>query len=241
MTVAEPTNGTSTRTAEPAGAPELTQKATTWPERARSLKITDQASYELACADLVGIKALRAEVEQTFGPIVHKAYEAHKEAVLQRKKADGPLDEAESILKRAIGSWTTEQERIRREEQRRLEEEARRKEEEELEREIEQMESEGASAAEVEAVIDRAPVLPMAAITAPPAMKPVAGVATRELWAAEVTDLAAFIKHVAAHPEHTALLLPNMTAINQMARALKTAMKIPGVRAYSSANVTVRR
>lgn len=220
---------------------ELAQQAITWPERARSLKISDQATYEIACEELKGIKGLRAQVEEAFGPIVKKAYEAHREAVLQRKKADAPLDEAEGILKQSIATWQTEQERVRREEQRRLEEEARRKQEEELEQQIEQAEAEGASAAEVEAIIERAPAMPAAPVVAAPTIAPVSGVSTRETWAAEVTDLAAFIKHVAAHPEHSALLLPNMTAINQMARALKSAMKIPGVRVYSSSTVAVRR
>jgi uncharacterized protein with von Willebrand factor type A (vWA) domain len=218
---------------------ELAEQAMTWTQRARSLKISDQATYEIACEELRGIKGLRAKVEEVFGPIVKKAYEAHKEAVLQRKKADDPLNEAELILKRAIADWQLEQERIRREEQRRLEEEARHRQEEELEREIEQAEAEGASAAEVEAMIDRAPA--PAPVMVAPRVAPMSGVATRELWAADVTDLMAFIKHVAAHPEHTALLMPNMTAINQMARALKSAMKIPGVRVYSQATVAVRR
>jgi hypothetical protein len=227
---------------EVAAAPahDLIERATNWPKRAESLKVEDAAALSLAGEELLAVKGLMAEVDATFDPIIRKQYEAHKEAVAQKKRVREPLERAESILKGAIARFAEAQERLRIEAQRKAEEEARRRAEEELEREIEQAEAEGATVAEVEAIIDRGPIVAPRVFT-PPAAKAPAGIVTRETWAAEVTDLVAFIKFVAANPQYAAMLAPNTTAINQMARAMKSTMKFPGLRVYASTNVATRR
>ncbi len=221
---------------------EVTERAITWADRARAVRIINQETYDRACDELRGIKALRDEVEQTFGPIVKAAYAAHHEAVAQRKKADAPLDEAERILKRAIGDYSAELERRRLEAQRALEVEAKRLQDEQLEREIEEAESQGATAPEIEAMIERGPSVPAA--TPPivqPTIRPSSGVSTRELWKADVTDLIALVKYVAANPQFVGLLQANQTAIGAMARSLKSTMRIPGVRVWNEGAVAVRR
>lgn len=219
----------------------LAEQALSWPERARSMKIVDAETYELMADELKAIKGLRAQIEDTFGPIVTKALAAHREAVAQRKKYDEPLNLAEQTFKQEISRYTTEQTRIRRE----AEDKARKEAEElallEREIEIETAEAEGATVAEVKALVER-PVQ----VTAPPPVLPratpkVSGISTRDMWAAEVTDLAALVKFVAAHPAYLALLTPNMTAINQQARSLKQAMQIPGVRVFNTPTVSARR
>lgn len=220
--------------------PELLERISTWPARARRAEVVDPDTLAVASEELKVVKALEAEVDNTFDPIIKKQYEAHNETVAQKKRHRLPLEEAESIYKSGIGGYLAEQERKRLEEQRRLEEEARQREAEALEAEIVQAEAEGASQAEVEAIIERGPV-PAPPVVLPPVAKPVAGVSTRELWAAEVTDLAALVKYVAVNPQFIGLLSPNLTAINGMARSLKNVMKIPGVRVYSTTSVGARR
>ena len=68
----------------------------------------------------------------------------------------------------------------------------------------------------------------------------VGGVSQRTTWSAQVVSMEQFITHVAAHTEHTHLLQPNSTALNQLARALKDKMRIPGVRAVPSVGTAVR-
>lgn len=85
---------------------------------ARNFKIVNNDQYTTAAERLKGLKGLMKQVADTFGPIITKAHEAHKEAVAQRKRHETPLLEAESIYKRAMLTYTTEQERQRQEQER---------------------------------------------------------------------------------------------------------------------------
>ena len=80
-------------------------------EEAKGLTVTDQHSLDRAGGVLAAIKALRAEIAATFGPIIDKAHKAHKEAVAQRKKVESPLIAVEATLKRAVAAYTQEQAR----------------------------------------------------------------------------------------------------------------------------------
>jgi hypothetical protein len=93
------------------------------------------------------------------------------------------------------------------------------------------------------------PLPPQRPVFVPPtpveAVPKVAGLSFQERWKADVVDLIALVRavagecptcrcttaHLAAQP--LALVEPNMTALNGMARSLKTAMAVPGVRAVS--------
>lgn len=221
-------------------APEqqLSRQTAYWVEIAEHTEITDHPSYEMAAAHLQAIKALQDEANRTFDPIIQKAHAAHKEALAQKKRVCDPLTQAESLLKRSMGAYIQDQERIRREEERRLREDAEREAAEAREREIEAAEALGASVEEItviaEAPLRRAPVV----MTAP---AKVAGISAREIWKAEVTSLPALIKYVAAHPELQGLLSPNLPAINSLARSLRSALNMPGVRVWSESNIASRR
>lgn len=217
---------------------ELTRKTDFWRDLAEHTEIIDHPSYEMAAEHLQAIKALQAEADQTFDPIVQKAYAAHREALSQKKRITDPLNQAESILKRNMGVYAQEQARLRMEEERRLREEAERQAAEEREREIEAAETAGASIEEV-AVIAEAPLVrrPVVVAQAPR----VQGVSSREIWKAEVTNVQALIKYVATRPELANLLAPNMPAINALARSLRSAMNVPGVRVWPESNIAARR
>lgn len=223
----------------------VTSQALTWPERARQLAIVDGESYAAAAEMLKAIKALRAEVDATFDPIVSAAFRAHRTAVEQKRRAETPLSEAETITKRAMVAFDDAQERIRREEQRRLEEAERRRLEDERLAQAAAMEREGkaygdaALVAEAEDLISQ-PVVPV--IAPPPKATPVVtGQHFTVTWSAQVIDLRALVAFVAANPSHLALLTPNMTALNAQARSLKEHLAIPGVRPIGTKNVVSRR
>jgi hypothetical protein len=78
-----------------------------------------------------------------------------------------------------------------------------------------------------------APLAPPMVPVVRPEVAKVAGISTRETWAAEVTDKAAFLAW-AAKPENNFYADANVVALNSRARAEKGAMRIPGVKAVST-------
>ena len=81
-------------------------------------------------------------------------------------------------------------------------------------------------------------VVPRAAVAAPPK---VAGIGTRETYAARVTDLKALVQAAAAEPErYLHYLQADQAALNAQARRLKESLRIPGVEPVKSSSTTVR-
>jgi hypothetical protein len=115
-----------------------------------------------------------------------------------------------------------------------------------------QAEAEGAAPEEVTAILEQ-PAAPVAAYVAPPPAAYVAPVvpstvqraagisAPRENWSAEVVNLAALVQYVSEQPQYLNLLLPNQVALNQLAKAQKSLLAIPGVVARNNPNISVRR
>ena len=59
----------------------------------------------------------------------------------------------------------------------------------------------------------------------------------REVWSAEVSDLAALVRAVADRKAPAGLVLANQQALDQLARALKETMAVPGVRVRKQTSV----
>src|SRR5215469_14458895 len=214
---------------------ELEQYALTSPERARLLAVVDADSCIRAGEELLLIKAAREEVETIFGPVVRKAYEAHKAAVMARARVEEPLIEAEKRIKFAMGAYELEQRRIAAETERieraRLEREAERA----RDMELILAKSEGASEIEIDEISRRPLQVPSVALR-PPHGRP-SGVSVRENWKAVIEDKLKLVRYVGSNPDHLNLVEPNTVALNQLARALKSAMNIPGVRVVTEAIV----
>lgn len=216
----------------------ITEKALTFPDQARALRIADAESYQGACDFLKGVKALRTEIAETFEPHIKRAHEAHKALLKEKADAEAPLAEAERVAKSVLVVYDQAQERIRRDEAARLQAEARRQEEERRLADAVALEAAG-DQAEAEALIEAPIDVPVVAVAS---FTPnVAGISYREMWSANVTSLAALIKYVAAHPQFSALLLANMPALNAQARSLKGQMQIPGVDAVCTRDVAAGR
>jgi hypothetical protein len=120
---------------------------------------------------------------------------------------------------------------------RRLRAEAERLAAENREAEIEEAEAAGATQEEV-AVLAQAPlqVAPVMRSAAPK----MAGISQRELWRGEVTDLYALVRFVAENRQYLNLIQANTAAVGAMARTLRSAMNIPGVRVLREANIATR-
>jgi membrane peptidoglycan carboxypeptidase len=74
-------------------------------------------------------------------------------------------------------------------------------------------------------------------VTAPVIAAPVqktAGISTRSNWTAEVVDLMELVKAVAAGTHPLSLLQADTAKLTQMAKALKSELNIPGVRAVEN-------
>jgi hypothetical protein len=226
----------------PAQAEAIKGQALTWPETARALRIVDAETYRQAGELLLGIKALRKRVADVHDPNIKRWLDGHRASLKDKADAEAPLTEAERIVKDGMLAWDREQERQRREAQRLADEEVRRREEDERVARAAAMEREGHDFGD-ETLVQEAHALinePAPVVTAAPIAKAtptVKGISYRTTYSAQVTDLVALIRFVAANPSHAALLSPNMTALNAQARSLKQALRLPGVHVIETRDV----
>jgi hypothetical protein len=212
---------------------DLEQQAISVRTEISALAITDQASYDLAVDKRTAAKSWLKNAEEWFDGIQKPAYEAYKNILTQRKLVCEPTEAAIKKINSALVAFDQEQERIRREEQRRLEEEARRKAEDERLQQAAEMESNGVDAETVNAVLD-APIAITAPVVAAPTYERSSQVVYRDNWSAECFDLFKLVQAVAKDKSKIGLLQVNQTALNQMAKALKESMAIPGCRAVNN-------
>lgn len=208
---------------------ELETRAMTWPERAKSIAIADQRSYETAAGLLLDIAALEKEIKAHHEPIKTTAFAAHKAAVAAEKKLLDPLQEATGILKRGLGAWLQEQERIRQETERKAREAAAKIEEEQRLALAVQAEEMGAAPETVAEIIETP--LPIAQPVAARTYAPVAGVSARKLWKWEVVDSKLIPRDY---------LKIDDVAINRVVAGLKQNANIPGIRVYEETGIAAR-
>ena len=210
--------------------------APSWPERARSLKVTDAQSMQLAADERAGAKDLIKKAHDTFDPICSANYNAWQVSIKQRASVIDPLETAVEIYDAGILSCQRELERTALAAQRAAEREELRKAEEELEKQVEHAEATGATIAEVEAIIERP--LVVAPVVAPAAPKPI-GASVREKWQGEITDKRVFVEFVVRTKrwELLGLLDVNSSALNAMARSVKSAGSIEGVKFWDAGAV----
>ena len=237
--------------------PALEAQATVLAQRIPLIAITDQASLEAAVEDRAEIKRRLARIEEVLGPICEDTYRAWKTAVAKRDGLKAPFLEADKAYSRAMGAYEQEQARLRhqaeelaRRERERLEaeerarvaaEQVRLRKEEEDRRLAEASVAEARGDTETAERIIAAPIetptvapRPVFVPVAPVAPKPAAeGLSFRDNWTAEVTDLALLVKAIARGEAAITLVVANTTALNGLARSLKGALVLPGVRAVN--------
>ena len=206
---------------------DVESRALAIPDEARALVVTDNESMARAHTMLADIRALRKEIQDTFRPLAEKAHQAHKAIVQKQKEAEAPLIKAENYLKPAILAYMDSQDRLRREKEARLREEARAAEEERRLAEAVLAEQEG-SHEEAEMILNGnqgfvpAPVLPRDTPKVDMRL-------LRRTWKVRVVNLRALVEAAAQNEFLLPYLMANEPALNQMARAQKGMMNIPGV------------
>lgn len=212
------------RTAEAAEAAAQQALAT-----ARGFAVQSDAEYASASDELKAIKGRQRDLDEQEKAITRPLNDSLKRVRDLFRAPKDFLAEAERTIKRAMLTYQDECERRRREEQRRAEEAAA-KERQRLERQAAKAAEKGQEQ-KAEALVERA-----ATVTAPVIHREapkVVGVATRENWKAEVTDLEALVKAVAAGQAPIALLQANTTEIGKRVRALKSEFQYPGIHTWS--------
>lgn len=236
---------------------ELESQAAAITARIPLIAITDATSFAMAVDDRAEIKRRLARIGEVMDGICDAAHKTWKTATMKREALRAPFVEADKAYSRAMGAYEQAQERQRREaaeaaqrERERLEREERLRvaaEAARLTREAEDRQIAAAVAAAergdtetaarlVEAPIEAPVVAPRPVfVPVPPSAPPPAavGVSFRDNWTAVVTDFPALVNAVAAGMAPITLLLANTTALNSMARALKGALHLPGVRAVN--------
>lgn len=221
----------------PKQAVELSGQAETMLTVAKDFTIATAAEYSDAATQLKDIKAKAKELEDTRKGITGPMDEAKKRVMDFFRRPLQCLVDAEKTIKDGMIAFDKEQDRLRKAEEARLAEEAR-KEQERLdktaEKKAEKAEAKGneEKAAEIR---NGVPVVtaPVLADTKPK----VTGITRRSTWSGEVVDKMELIKAVAEGRAPATLLDVNTTVLNQMARALKSEMAYPGVRAVEAQQI----
>ena len=197
-------------------------------ERSRAIAVVDAPSYTAAGEWLVNLKGYRAEVAAFCEPVVKAAHAAHKAAVAQRTRLDGPADEAERIVKTAMLDWKRAEDARVAEAQRAMEREARRQAEERQLAEAQAAEEAG-DHAQAEALA-AAPTFVPPVFMAPAAPK-VAGIATKKTWKYRIVDATQIPRDY---------LVVDEVKIGRVVRAMGALTRIPGVTVYADEGIAVR-
>lgn len=230
----------------------LETESASWAARAKDLKITDRDSYQNASHLLISVKHFRTKIAAWFAPHVEAAMETKRRAEAARKalvdeqgRMESPLVEAETLLKRSLLKWDEEQERVRQEQERQLQEEARKRAEALTLEAAAAMESEAVATGNAEMLQEAQDILEQPIetplVTVSKGMPRVQGITYRDNWKAhDRIDIKALAAAVADGRASINFLVPNMTALNQFARATKGTQDVPGVRIYNDRQVAAR-
>ncbi len=243
---------------QPPNAAAMTSRAESALAMVQSMVVDSAETYELAADELKSIKARSKSIEEQRTSITGPINKALK-AVNDLFRGPGEyLDQAEKIIKGKMLAYTTEQQRIADEERRRSEA-AIQAEQMRLTREAAEIEAaakaeaesllaagDAEKAAEVEAAaaIESASLSATALVmTAPaPQVAPAkaAGISMRSSWKATCENKAMLIAFAADNPQFQNLLDVNQTALNQLAKAMRDTLEIPGVRVYEEKQLASR-
>jgi len=223
---------------------EVKAQALSLVEEAKCFLVRNDDEYRQAGAMLRDkIKPLLAEADRVFDPVISAAHAAHKSALAAKKEVTDPINQADTIVRRAMSSYSSEQLRRQREEQERLRREELAKREAAMRAEEERrlslaMAAEQAGNKELaeEIVSQPAPVIEAPAATmvsAPIAAPKVDGVSTREVWRWEVVSKDSIRKE---------FLIPNESAIGALVRSQKSAAAamVGGIRVWCETSTVVR-
>ena len=207
-------------------------------EAANALVICDEGSNAVAVQMQKDAhqQIKRAQVE--FKPLKDSAKKTYDNIRDLENRLIDPCKEVKIICGAKCVVYQEEQDAIAKEKQRKLDAEQRAREEEERKKaeaqaseEAQHAEKMGDSELAMDILEDAANYTPTNVIVPIVEAKKPDGMKTTEYWSAEVVSLMALVKDVAAGNLPISYLNANMVSLNQAAKAMKSDMRIAGVRA----------
>lgn len=224
---------------------------------AKGIVVRDAISYAVAGQSLKILQSVRDRAFAFLDPMREAAYKAYQFIQKRQKEALDPIDDAINHVKRGMGAWNQEQERLRlakQAEQNRLAEE-------EAERQR-KLQSEQMTMAEVQDALDQgdtaraeeiianpieAPTPYVAPVHVPSSVPQVKGVSSRSNWKVDVEtldvkQLLVAVKTGKFDVERASMLVRfDVPSLNRLAKSLREAYDVPGSRAYDDSVITSRR
>ncbi len=194
----------------------------------KAIERAEQA--ETVAKVMAAIRDTRKQIAEFFRPDIDAAHALHKSLLAKMKEVDAKPAAAEDACRKLLGAWADEQRRKAEAEQLRLDEEARRKAAEAARAEGDKRLAEKIEAGKV--------IVASTAVAVQPAQPD--GVSTRYVYSAEVVDLMALVKAVAAGKATVQYIAADMAVLNSVMRATKGTAAIPGVAARRETSVVQR-
>jgi hypothetical protein len=215
-------------------------------QRALAIQVIADDATEVQVGALIDeLTEHQAHIERKIRPFADIAYKLHRALTGFLSNATQDLTAGLAHLRPMLAKRLREKQdaelaRVRAEQAKALEQQQAR-----LRAEAEHMKAVGEAPEAVQAVLDEAKTLPPPPVAERP-ITTLKGASTRDNWKADVVDKRAVILHVAerlAAGDQSLLHLLDVstTTANQLARAQKATMQIPGLRAVNDVAFTKRR
>lgn len=200
------------------------------------MTVDSDLMYETAGEELRGVKSRLTALETQRRAITKPLDDAKKAVMDLFREPVAILERAESILKSKMLGYSQEVARKAAAEQAAREAIAR-AERERLAREAAAL----AAAGKPEEAIVKTQIAELVVAAPAEVEKPkAAGVATVERWTFEVSDKAALVAFVAAHPEYLDVLDVNSKEVGRLVQAMKERLPLAGVRAFKTQTIAAR-
>lgn len=193
--------------------------------------VRDAATYTRKGEAIVSLKALLKVIKAHYAPMKEAADRAHKAVCTSENQMVNPLKALIDEQDADLVAWRREQERLRREEELRVQAEERKRAEDALVAEAAAAEASGEHAI-ADAILELPVETPR--VVLPSSVPKVEGLRERPLyWSAEVYSLKMLVQAVAEGKVPLQAIQPNETFLNTQARAMKSTLAYPGVKAVS--------
>ncbi len=175
----------------------------------RSLVVSDAASYEIAGETVKRLTAIEKKIKAFWAPEKEMASKLHKSIVAKEKDMLSVVVDEKSAKIASMHAWAEEQEQAR--------------------REAAELAATERAAAAAESASSGTAVCVVSAAPTTPAVPTGYGQFVRKTWSAEVTDLSALVKAVAAGLVPVQAIKADEVFLNSQARLHKSSLEFPGV------------
>lgn len=199
-------------------------------DEVNAIAVTDKESHGEALAIIGECRRRERAIAERLEPAIKASYQAHKSMTKLRREFQSPYVAARAVLGPRCQKYERDERERAEQERREREQAARKAEEERLLAEAAAAEEAG-DAEQAAEILDEAVTIEAPVIVAEPEVAKVEGTTRVTRWRGEVADKLVLIRYIAEHPEWSHLLVPNMPAVNGLARSQRGELRIPGLRA----------